>query len=247
MFFNLLGINPVFKSMSEIVRCNTTGQIDNILFGSERNKGWLLETLQNRHLDGHTYLNSVLLIEDGERFFRNVDSLSHDIVCHFIECLKIIIDQEKAIVETPFFMNSRINIGKLKIIMTGDGNFLEDFEINKPDYIEQQLFDAFEDRLADRSVYVIANIHQVDRITLRRFIDSELKGHEDYNSLDEHSKKIIFLRIQKILQGGPISELGRTQLVRKNYVKEYSSKEIKPYIRQLVTEYLEKLIDNFRE
>lgn len=159
---------------------------------------------------------------------------------------KIIIDQEKAMVETPFFMNSRINIGKLKIIMTGDGNFLEDFETNKPDYIEQQLFDAFEDRLSDRSAYVIPNIHTVDRITLRKLVDSELRVHEDYNGLDEHSKKIIFFRIQKILQGGPINELGSSQLVRKNYVREYSSREIKPYIRQLVTEYLEKRIEDFR-
>lgn len=74
--------------MTEIARCSTTEQINNILFGSDRNKGWLLETLQNRHLDGQTYLNSILLIEDGESFFGNVDSLSHDMVCHFIECLK---------------------------------------------------------------------------------------------------------------------------------------------------------------
>lgn len=58
------------------------------MFGSDRNKGWLLETLQNRHLDGQIYLNSILLIEDGESFFGNVDSLSHDMVRHFIECLK---------------------------------------------------------------------------------------------------------------------------------------------------------------
>ncbi len=206
-----------------------------------------METLQNPQADGHTYLDSILLIEDGESFFRNIDSLPHDVVCHFIEYLKIIIDREKSFVESPFLMNSGINISKLKIIMTGDGNFLEDFLVDKPDYMEQQLFDAFDDRLSDRSAYVIANIHQVDRIMLRRLLDGELRSHEDYNTLDEHSKKIIFRRIQKILQGGSIRELRETALVQKNYVMSYSKTEIKPHIKQLVTEYLAKRIADFRQ
>lgn len=247
VFFSQLGILPICKSISEIAHCDTTDQVKSILFGSETNKGWLLETLQNPQADGHTYLDSILLIEDGESFFRNIDSLPHDVVCHFIEYLKIIIDREKSFVESPFLMNSGINISKLKIIMTGDGNFLEDFLVDKPDYIEQQLFDAFDDRLSDRSTYVIANTHQVDRTILRRLLDGELRSHEDYNILDEHSKKIIFRRIQKILQGGSIRELGETALVQKNYVMSYSRTEIKPHIKQLVTEYLAKRIADFRQ
>jgi hypothetical protein len=243
-FFQLLGILPTSKSMLELQGCTDTVSVNRILRGSGTDKGWVLEALQRSHTDGKTYLNSVLLITDAHAFFGGAGDIPAVVAKEVVNFLKMLIDSNKKQMDIPFFLGSRVDVSELKIVMVGDGDFLDDFFASPPASLIQVECDALVSRCEDIKNYVSPPSGLLSIAAFRRQIDIELNRHERFNQLHEDfDKKKIKERVRSILQGGVVPmELMEDFPERKDYTRSLPKREIIPHIKKLLDHYIDKTL-----
>ena len=243
-FFQLLGILPTSRSMLEFQGCTDAVSVSRILRGSETDKGWALEALQRSHTDGRTYLNSMLFITDAHAFFGRAGDIPAVVAKEVVNFLKMLIDSDRRQMDIPFFLGERVDISELKIVMVGDGDFLDDFFASPPVSLTQVECDALASRCEDIKNYVSPPSGLLSTAALRRQIDIELNRHERFNQLHEDlDKKRIKERVRSILQGGVVPMALREDFPeRKDYTRSLPKREIIPHIKKLLDHYIDETL-----